>query len=87
MSFSQKALQNDIQESFDQRMGWIQEEMNIQLSTILDTYSKNINSRIETLSHRLAPYFKEHMHSKDRDIRKFALQGLEEIKTKFPDLA
>lgn len=86
ISFTQKKMDEELQQTYDLKMRWIQEESDLQLNHIIDQYAQKSAKRIENLSIKLIPYFQEQLSSDNAQIRKLAARGLRDIKNRLPDL-
>ncbi len=89
-TFIKNLLPNDIdRDDFRtqlDKLDWLTDEINLQLTPILQEYNNNVKQQTRDYAIRLIPYFQNAIKDDITKVRKMGEEGLKFINNEFPDL-
>lgn len=68
------------------KIDWLHKELMINFRIVLKEIRERLESNYSRLSERLLTYFLEASQDPDPKIRQYAMEGLEKIRNKYPEL-
>lgn len=68
------------------KLDWLTDEINLQLTPILQEYNNNVKRQTRDYAIRLIPYFQNAIKDDITKVRKMGEEGLKFINNEFPDL-
>lgn len=79
-------INRDIYHSQLDKLNWLTDEINLQLTPILQEYNRNVKQQTRDYAIRLIPYFQNAIKDDIPKVRRMAQEGLKFINNEFPDL-